>query len=220
MLERKPASIAWLALIPLVVFACLLCGLFGLLAGLADSLSDPYAAIRTSLAENNLLTPITAGPTTTPGTAVTYSSNAPAGILSTAGKLSDQTASVTPTVNGPASQSGTPTVTQVLIGTPSPSATPVRVGTASPTTTQASTEDQSISATITAIGNCDCQNYDEDDPRNLNCTTTSFNSIQDAQACFNFCMSTTGNDVYGLDGNNDGTACEEGLNTPTPTQTP
>jgi hypothetical protein len=195
MLGRKPVTFAWLALILLFTSICLLCGLFGLLATRTGSLSDPYAAIRTSMAENNLLTPITAGPTTTPRPEVTLSPSTPSAIFSTAGKLSDQTAPAT--LN----------VTSIL------TATPVRARTTTPTPTP----DQSAPTTDTTLGPCDCEEYSEDDPRNLDCTTTSFDTVADAQACFDFCIGRTGIDVYGLDDDNNGNACEEGLSTPTPT---
>lgn len=216
-LERKPIPFTRLALISLIIFTCLLCGSFSLLAALAGSLSDPYAAVRTSLAENNLLTSITAGPTTTPAPRFTNSPSPTPAIFSTAGKAPSLMASVTLNVSGSAGLSGTPTITTAFTGTPSLTATPVRAASASPTATQSPEPGHTASATVKTGGDCDCIEYPEGDPKNLNCTTTSFNSIEDAQACFDFCRLTIGNDIYHLDSNSNGLACEEGLSTPTPT---
>lgn len=48
---------------------------------------------------------------------------------------------------------------------------------------------------------CDSERY--------NCTgPTAFQTHSEAQSCFDYCMQMTGKDIHGLDGNNDGVACE------------
>lgn len=44
-----------------------------------------------------------------------------------------------------------------------------------------------------------------------NCTNGSFNTRAQAQACFEYCMSTVGYDVHRLDNDNDGLICESGV---------
>lgn len=100
--------------------------------------------------------------------------------------------------------------------TPIPTSTPVpsKTQTPVPTNTTTNTIGPIISPTSvptmtipptpfpTAGAPCDCTGP------NLNCDS-NFLFHDEAQACYNYCVSLGFGDIFGLDGNNDGIACEE-----------
>jgi|BarGraNGADG00312_1021997.scaffolds.fasta_scaffold22239_2 hypothetical protein len=64
-----------------------------------------------------------------------------------------------------------------------------------------STPAPSLTPTPTTTPICNCNGPD------LNCA--NFATHADAQACYNYCKSLGKGDVFGLDGDNDGSACED-----------
>lgn len=86
--------------------------------------------------------------------------------------------------------------------TMNPTLTPAPTDTPTPTSTQppAPTPTYTPTATQRPAAPCDCYGPD------LNCT--DFSTHTSAQACFNFCWSLGLGDVFGLDSDGDGVACE------------
>jgi hypothetical protein len=90
----------------------------------------------------------------------------------------------------------------VIRNIPVPTPTYTVTRTPSPTSTATATATRTATATPTTpvAGPCSCS-------ANLyNCT--DFNTQNQAQACFNFCVSQGQGDIHGLDSDNDGEACE------------
>lgn len=85
--------------------------------------------------------------------------------------------------------------------TPSPFPTETERPTQTLTSTPAATETPiNILPTATLFPACDCQ------ADTLNCD--SFPTPNDAQNCFLYCNAIGAGDIYGLDGDNNGFACE------------
>jgi hypothetical protein len=85
--------------------------------------------------------------------------------------------------------------TRTPIATSTPTATPKSTATPTPTVAQRQ------APTPTPSGPCNCYGPD------LDCK--DFPTQGQAQACYNYCKSLTGRDVFGLDRDNDGIACEK-----------
>ncbi|MFM8320957.1 MAG: hypothetical protein ACKOC5_08600 [Chloroflexota bacterium] len=65
-------------------------------------------------------------------------------------------------------------------------------------------------ADLQAVG-CTCQALDPADPAEKDCQALSFLSVEQAQACYRYCLEQTGRDIYWLDADSDGLACDNGL---------
>ena len=117
------------------------------------------------------------------------------------------TASATPsrTQTSTATASATPSQTQTHTSTAT--AIPSQTRTATPATATPPPTFTSVPPTLVLIvptqpaqAACSCSGD------TLNCGDFSFQSS--AQACYNYCISIGAGDIHGLDGNNDGSACE------------
>ena len=92
----------------------------------------------------------------------------------------------------------------VIRNEPRPTATLTATIAVTPTATNtpapAATDTPSPTATNPPSGSCNCTGPD------LDCT--DFSSHAQAQSCFNYCVDLGYGDVFGLDRDNDGVACE------------
>jgi hypothetical protein len=127
-------------------------------------------------------------------------------LVSTAGCDGTQKPTATPTV-----QKATVTVTATPKATTTPTvkATATKTPTATPTSRPSSTPSifasitptpKAVTPTTAPSGTCNCNGPD------LDCA--NFATHAQAQACYDYCMAQTGRDVFRLDGDNDGIACE------------
>lgn len=91
------------------------------------------------------------------------------------------------TITSTATKTATPTSTKTV--TKTKTLTPTLTKTATPTSTKSSTS---------VVCSCSSDQY--------NCG--DFSTWSAAQACYDYCMSTVGRDVHGLDRDKDGCACE------------
>ena len=135
-----------------------------------------------------------AAPTPTPGTTATATPSTPA--TATPTKTATPTATATHTATPTATATKTPTAT----ATKTPTATATKTPTATPTKTPTATATHTATATATPpdlVGACGtCALTD--------CNCSDFATHAQAQTCFNADPS----DPFGLDGDNDGIACE------------
>ena len=91
----------------------------------------------------------------------------------------------------------------VIRSEPRPTATLTAIATVmlpTATNTPAPTATNTLTATNPPSGSCNCTGPD------LDCT--DFSSHAQAQSCFNYCVDLGYGDVFGLDRDNDGVACE------------
>jgi hypothetical protein len=116
------------------------------------------------------------------------------------------THTATPTPTPTPSPSATRTPTPKPSRTPRPTAAPLPTRTAAPAATPTSAPlatpppPPAATATGAIFPGCTCQ------ADTLNCG--DFDTHSEAQSCFNFCVQQGAGDIYGLDQDNDGNACE------------
>ncbi len=123
-------------------------------------------------------------------------------VVSAAGCLSS------PSTSSPQPESSTApasaAVTKIATTTPTATPTPTRAPTATPpvvaSITPAPTLARLSPTPAASTGPCNCYGPD------LDCT--DFTTQAQAQACYNYCKQVTGKDVFRLDADNDGIACE------------
>lgn len=115
------------------------------------------------------------------------------------------TSTGTPTATGAATATATVTRTPTATATPTTTGTSTATATASrtPTVTPTPTRTPTPTATATrgAPGGCSTCAFDA-----YNCS--DFDTQEDAQECFDYCMELVGSDVHRLDADNNGVACE------------
>jgi hypothetical protein len=88
----------------------------------------------------------------------------------------------------------------IKMPTPAPTATPIVLKSPTPTTKPTSTSRPNPTATTASSGPCNCTGPD------LNCS--DFGTHNAAQVCFNYCWNQGYGDVFNLDRDGNGLACE------------
>lgn len=107
------------------------------------------------------------------------------------------------------SDTSLPQPTSIATFTALPSPAPSLTFTFAPAILPSPTLD--LSAEMRSIG-CTCRRLPEDDPLEKDCNRASFNSSEQARRCYGYCLGVTGEDIYGLDQDGNGIACETDFN--------